>query len=404
MKRCLFVCFALLLWSGLLPAQNLVPNPSLETTSPCPSGGGQINNAASWTSYLNSPDYYHSCGSGNFTTPGPNLGGTQIPADGNAYVAMVCRHSSSYYREHMGAQLISPLVPGQSYNCVMKVSLTDISQYAANRMGFLFTTTPTSAVNNFAHVYTNSIVTDKNGWVTVSGSFTPTVPYSYVIIGNFYNDAGTSINTVAGGWYAGAYYFVDSISVTPSVVLPASQVHLDLLEVRDGRALLGWEAQEDHEISGFVLERSTDGGINFTSRADLTPEAERQQYRYADVPGRYHVPILYRVRSIDRNGNTHLSNTVEVTLAPGGTLAPDLYPNPVVRGVSLTLRFQPLAAADHEVQLTDLLGRQLRTRMVPAEHALEGIEITTSDLSTGTYLVRVKSGSTVETRKFSVVN
>lgn len=404
MKRLSLFLITLLVSLGFASAQNLVPNYSLESTSPCPSGGGQINYATDWTSYMNSPDYFHSCGSGNYTTPGPNLGGTQVPADGNAYCAMVCRHSSAYYREHMGAFLTSPLIPGQSYDCTMKISLTDISQYAANRMGFLFRTTPSSTVGNFAHVYTNSVVTDKNGWVTVSGSFTPTVAYTYVVIGNFYDDANTSISSVTGGWYAGAYYYVDSISVTTSVVLPADQVHLDLLEVRDGRALLGWEADEDHDITSFIVERSLDGGETFEERVEMEPVEGQLQYRFPDAPGRYHVPILYRVRSFDPNGNSHLSNTVEATLEPGGNMSPDLFPNPVTRGESITLRFQPLSSQDHQVRITDLPGRLIREFQVPADQALQGVEITTSELSVGTYLVQVRDGSTSETRKFSVTH
>lgn len=386
---------------ALVQGQNLVPNPSVETCAPCPNGGGQINYATGWSSYAASPDYYHGCGTSNFGSPGPNLAGTQVAAHGTAYFASVIKYSTSYYREHGGVMLSSPLIVGQAYDCVMKVNLTDISQYGGNKMGFLFSTTPSSTVSNFAHVYTNAVLTDKNNWITVSGTFVATQPYQYMAVGNFFDDANTTITPVAGGWYAGAYVNFDSFSVR-TVILAPNQVTLHLLDKEDGKVALGWSSQDGHEITSFQLERSMATADEFEPIKTLDVHAEKE-YRYVDAPGRYHVPVVYRVRAFDRAGNTHLSNAVEAVLEPSDRLAIDVYPNPVLAGNAATVRFQALGNQDHRLELMDLAGRVLHQTAVPASEASAGTALSTQGLAAGSYLLRVSTEGKQETQTLRVL-
>ena len=297
--------------------------------------------------------------------------------------------------------LTTPLVPGQSYDCSMRVNLADISQYGGNRMGFLFTTTASSTVGNFAHVFTNNVLTDKTNWVLVSGSFVAAAAYTYVMVGNFYDDANTTLTSVTGGSYGGAYVLFDSIIVRPSVVLSHNQVQLHVLDEADGKVALGWHAQADHEIQSFELERSFDGGETFELVGTMDA-SEGQDYRSVDAPGRFHVPILYRVRSFDASGNTHLSGAVEAMLEPSGRFALDVYPSPVNGGQDVTVRFQALSGDAHRVAVMDLAGRVLIRAEVPAMEAHLGWVLPTSQLAPGAYLIEVSNGAKRETERLLV--
>ena len=402
-RTVILLCLAIFVIADL-SAQNLIPNPSVESTSPCPTSAGQINYAASWASYAASPDYYHSCGSGNYTTPGPNLGGSQVPADGNAYFAAVSKYSTSSYREYAGCMLPAPLVVGQSYDFSMQVSLTDISQYGSDRFGMVLTTGPSVTTGNFAHVYATSVISDRNNWTTISGTFTATQPYTYLFIGNFYDDANTTLTFFAGGgFYAGAYYYADDFSLTTTVVLPSEKLELAHLENQGPKVLLGWEKPEGEDVVKYLLERSLDNGENYEEIAVIEDDP-REVLRYSDQPGRYHVPILYRLRSVDVNGHTQLSNLVNTTLEPGTALNLDLYPSPVAAGENLTIRFDPVRTGAHKIEIMDLPGRQVWEHTVTADEIGMGVQFNTGQLAAGTYLVRLTSGNTTEVKKFSITN
>jgi hypothetical protein len=223
-----FISFFFLAWACLPLGylQNLVPNGSMEIKTKCPETYGEINLAEGWFSSLNSPDYFNSCNTGQYNSLIRNLAGTQMPFQGNAYCAMVCKHIGSDYQEHQGVKLTQSLVVGNIYQCRMWVSLCEISSFGSNNIGFQFGTTDSSWQNNISQVYTDQLITEKAKWVLISGNFIATRPYTYVFVGNFFEDSNTKSVSVSDGTYEGAYYYVDSISVAP---MGSSEVIVDVL-------------------------------------------------------------------------------------------------------------------------------------------------------------------------------
>jgi len=186
----------------------------MEIITSCPTTYGEINLATGWFATLNSPDYFNSCNDGPYKTQDANLGGTQMPFHGGAYCAMVCKNSNSDYHEHQTIKLIQPLIVNNTYQCRMWVSLCEISSYGSNKLGFQFSANGESSVNNLSQLYTDSIITNKTNWVLISGSFVAKSPFAYVSIGNFFEDSHTKMVRLDGGSYGGAYFYVDSISVS----------------------------------------------------------------------------------------------------------------------------------------------------------------------------------------------
>lgn len=234
-------CHAVLLFVSLLlifstgNAQNLVLNPSFETVNTANlqcswyTSQGQFNNAISnWTCPTGgSTDIYHtSLATSCFCSPQSTNGsavGTQNPRTGNAYVNLVTYGNGGCtpYREYVQGTLSSPLVVGQTYKVEMYVTLADYSNKGTNNIGVKFTTAPVSTTSMCVYSavpdvnYIGPIIVDKTNWTLISLCFTPTVSgLQYLMIGNFYSDAATSIvNT--GGSQTTIRYFLDDVSVTP---------------------------------------------------------------------------------------------------------------------------------------------------------------------------------------------
>lgn len=204
----------------LCKAQNLVPNPSFENYTSCPKLIGAIDSVIGWSAYRESPDYFNACAN----IPNPGLGvpvnarGHQDALDGNAYIGISCFHFTvSNIREYAGVQLMQPLNAGQRYYITFYASLADTlgQNCPSNKVGLKFSTQPftysnPAPINNFAHVFSQSIISDKTNWTPVSGSFIADSAYQYLIIGNFFDDT----NTDTANCFVYSYYYVDNICVS----------------------------------------------------------------------------------------------------------------------------------------------------------------------------------------------
>jgi hypothetical protein len=137
-------------------AQNLVPNPSFENYVSCPTTFNQIYLCQDWRSFGVAPDYYNFCGAGAVSVPQNNYG-FQYAVTGNAYCGFLNCHVPGPLNDFIGAQLLQPLVIGQTYFVSLNVSRVNMNYCPTNKMGVLFSTVPFDSVhppprNDFAHV------------------------------------------------------------------------------------------------------------------------------------------------------------------------------------------------------------------------------------------------------------
>src|SRR5205814_1272961 len=72
--------------------------------------------------------------------------------------------------------------------------------------------------------------------------------------------------------------------------------------------------QSSTNLTGFLLERSADGGVNFTQIATLA--ATLTTYRDGGLPPG--TPYSYRVRATNSGSNSPYSNTASASTAPVG--------------------------------------------------------------------------------------
>lgn len=217
-------------------AQNLVPNPSFEIYSQCPTNQNQVDFATGWVNYGSSPDYFNSCTSVSSYSVPNNWGGYQMAHSGSAYSAI---GSSGTYspnlREFIGIQLISPLVIGTKYfvsiQAALSVSDKIYCNCATNNIGVKFSTVAYDAnnpplLNNYAHVYSSTIITDTTNWTLISGSFVADSSYQILMIGNFFDDAHTDTLRMNDSAYCNTYYYIDDICVSTDSLLCNSTTNL----------------------------------------------------------------------------------------------------------------------------------------------------------------------------------
>ena len=319
-----------------LPAQNLVPNPSFETYSSCPTTLDQVGNAPPWYRPTDaSSDYYNACAGAGISTP-TNGQGTQTPRTGDAYMGCITYLSSvpGNYREYIQAPLTSPLTAGQQYYAEVYVSLTEGSIYEADGIGMLFTNGPLlqanatilmcGAVPCVAQVNNtpNNIINDMTNWVQISGTFTAVGGEDHITVGSFWDDNNTVVGgpNMAGIWPT-AYLFIEDVCVTPvggtgcTGILPVELLSFHVSE-ENGTVLLEWETATEVNNDRFEIQSSTDG-TDFETVGSVKGKGysnEQTSYSWQDMEPEAST-MYYRLRQVDHNGLDDYSEKVAVQLS-----------------------------------------------------------------------------------------
>jgi hypothetical protein len=223
------VVSAALLVSCLAPpsrAVNLVPNPSFETLSSCPTGFGQIWTATPWDApNTGTTDAHNVCVTGWPPFPVPDVPsgplGFQASRTGSGHAGIVTLNTGgTSYREYMEVPLTSPLVGGTTYTVSFYVNLSDSSFLSIDRIGAYLSVGSVGPVgNDFPLPFTPQVespagtfLTDTANWTLISGMFVAAGGEDHLVIGNYHNDANTATQPTGFVWPV-AYYFVDDVSV-----------------------------------------------------------------------------------------------------------------------------------------------------------------------------------------------
>lgn len=224
-KYCTVVLFFV---TQFCSAQNLVNNWSFEDTVACPTTLTQIEKASGWMSFSLTPDYFNACASVSSPIPVSipyNIWGYQNAHSGNGYAGLVTFQSgATNSREFIATQLSQALIPQLKYFVSFWVSSgfgiiqSQIPDLASNNIGVKFSTVQYSqfnpqSINNFAHFVDTNVVNDTTNWVRISGSFIADSAYTFLSIGNFYDDMNTTVEFI-GTAPSSAYYYLDDVRLS----------------------------------------------------------------------------------------------------------------------------------------------------------------------------------------------
>lgn len=210
---------------------NLVPNAGFEDTLACPSNvsgqyGDEIYKLTHWFPVRNSADFFNTCSSNQNAVP-LNATGFQYPHIGSGYIGLFTIGNFipfPNYREYVGVQLSQSLIIGTKYYFTMYLSSAFGGQgiYSfSNNVGFKLSTIQYEAQSNplapdnLPTGFCFSIIQDTTSWLTFRFSFTADSAYSFLYLGNFFDDFNTdSIGAFGSSGGLGAYYYLDDICLS----------------------------------------------------------------------------------------------------------------------------------------------------------------------------------------------
>lgn len=145
----------------------------------------------------------------------------QLPRTGDSMVGFGLYSGVENYREYIEGELSSPLQINKTYEIKFYLSLGEISNYGVKNIGVKFYESQQNIETNrniqeeVDVEYTGEIITDKENWVEVKMSFTPSVNnLKYFIIGNFKDDDNTLLENLDDEFPLEiSYYVIDDVSI-----------------------------------------------------------------------------------------------------------------------------------------------------------------------------------------------
>lgn len=200
--------------------KNLVPNPSFEVISECPSTAGELPLAENWyIPTISTPDLYNECSTNAYYGIPPADSDSAQPRTGIG-MARLGLWTTSGFREYVAIELSEELVSGQIYIFSMHLLLFNESVSKVGAIGALFT--EDSMIDNSGE-YGVQIITeaqinnppsnifgDSENWMHFIDTLIASGGESFLTIGNFVTDNQTVVDTQTYTWSA---YFLDDVSL-----------------------------------------------------------------------------------------------------------------------------------------------------------------------------------------------
>ncbi len=197
--------------------------------------------------------------------------------------------------------------------------------------------------------------------------------------------------------------YFDNLSLQTSGIIP---VELTTFEAatRGTEVQLTWTTASETNNAGFDVERSVDGQafskVGFSPGSGTTTEVQRYRFMDDEVP--FANTVRYRLKQVDLDGTFAYSDVVRVDITPHAFRLLESTPNPF--RTTTRLRYALSERASVEMHLYDVLGRRVRT-LVDTKRGAGRYTMTLdgAGLAPGTYFVRIRTDTQVETRKVTLV-
>lgn len=230
---------------------------------------------------------------------------------------------------------------------------------------------------------------DRNNIDTAATDVMTTVKYTntstmVIRLGVTTTGSASNANRMYSVWFKNFAY------IAPISTLPVKLTAFNASLAKD-KVNLKWETASEINVSHFELERSTDG-VNFSQAAMVFSYGAadtKANYAYSDNVASFQVPVVYyRLRSVDIDGKSEISETRIIRLAKDQANSISLltYPNPVMNELRVTV---PNNWQNKQTvfELFNANGQIASRKATTGNNQTETIN--TSNLAPGFYIVRV---------------
>lgn len=187
----------------------------------------------------------------------------------------------------------------------------------------------------------------------------------------------------------------------PGTLLPVKLLSFSAMLSNNTKVDLKWATATEINLNYFEVEKSTDG-INYSSAAIVFSAGngtDRMDYSVADHIGTIESGVIYyRLRSIDNDGKSQLSDTriIRISKANNMTINIATYPNPVASEIRITVP----AGWQNKKAVYEIIGLNGQTvKRTVSANSSQTETMNVSNLAPGLYFVKVSCEGQVAQQK-----
>jgi Secretion system C-terminal sorting domain len=186
-----------------------------------------------------------------------------------------------------------------------------------------------------------------------------------------------------------------------SVVLPVELLNF-AAEKKGSKSVVKWETLGEKNIENFIIERSADG-VNYKALGFEKPKAaqaeKRESYEFVDEQPEIGINY-YRLQSKGvRKEDFKYSKVVSVDFGLG--IKAKAFPNPFAAELSIEIDVEEGIKGEVTIDMFDTAGKQVLSKKINAEGRKLIFEVPTEGLVPGSYVIRVKNGSSTWQHKIT---
>ncbi len=322
--------------------------------------------------------YFWDFGNGNSQQTSINPSSTQTYSTPGTYMVKVVVQDQNNNRDTlMQSIIVTPPTTGMIVHFKRPPTWTNIPRL------YYWNTTPAITTPAWSGVQMQD---EGNGWWvhTIAG-----VNCSNLIFNNSNSPQTPDLYKCGECWYDGGWI---------NNPLPVNLVSFTAAWNKND-VVLNWKTIEEKNIATYTIEKSDDGRSFFTlGNVDAVNQYTNTLYRYTDVqvsPKTWY----YRLRIVEKDGNSTLSNVVTVTAKRDIFFS--IYPNPAKEKIKIENKTG--YTGNVIINLYDLLGRKQLTRTSNfTNHSTNMIPL--NGISAGTYIIQLldKNGNSLGREKLIV--
>ena len=233
-----------------------------------------------------------------------------------------------------------------------------------------------------------------------SVGFTPTPPVIGHYVGSVWTEKASTPDLNLGG---GLPYGAKFTSFSPfgvgqaSGFLPVELISFKATQTNKSN-LLTWQTASEKNNNRFEVERSATGQEDWVKVGTVKGNGNSQiiqNYSFSDE-----TPLslgYYRLKQVDNDGSFEYSNVVSVTRKGGKLEINAVSPNPTKD--NLSIQFESSKSETVVISFTDVMGRVVLTQNAATTEGVNILNVNTTALSNGIYILSMKNSESVLTQK-----
>ena len=194
-----------------------------------------------------------------------------------------------------------------------------------------------------------------------------------------------------------------NVDVGDCVALPIDLVSFDV-KIEKGVSLIKWSTATEISNEGFEIQRSVDGK-SYRKLAWINGQGNSNElldYNFEDSSIQPNTHYYYRLKQIDYDGRSSLSDVVSVISTDGqGIILHDIAPNPVSSD-ELSLNVSSGIEEQLTLNIFDALGRLVQEQIVNVTEGTNTINLNVEALSNGSYFLKLNGKNNSSYKKMVV--